>query len=534
MLQVRAGRFARRVDEVARGNTLVNGEREVLAHGREGDHVLVRDGLERLGEELAEIELERAPLPGQRAGMQLAEDAGRRAPGLARVQEGMLRALEARLGLQRRVERLDDASGVSEPAFRDRGDAQSLVRKLAIGQVDPGYLEQRDVLGTGVDVLPGGLDQARQGRRPQRGQLDCDRLRKLPRGVVLGNQRGRVDLGEAETDEHLLDSAAELLLARQRAEHLTPLGQREGDVLEPEADDLLDDVDLTRDVARAPGRHHDGSVVAVEAEPAEECVLLLLGGGEAAHRVGALRAVGKARTLGEAVVHVGVPDPFGTGQLDDQLRRERRGRPREMRVDTLLPAVRALGAQPEALGGSEDRERLEVRRFEQDVRRPLADLGLLSAHDPGESDRPLGVGDEQIVRLEIPLDSVQRSQLLALVRAADDDLAAANRVVVEGVQGVAERQHHVIGDVDDVRDRAHPGREQARFQPERRRTDPDVAEEPADVAGTGLEVLDLDLDVAVRDVSGVRPRPWPQRHRLERRGLAGDAVDGEQVGPVPG
>src|SRR5213076_968752 len=93
-----------------------------------------------------------------------------------------------------------------------------------------------------------------------------------------------------------------------------------------------------------------------------------------------------------------------------------------------------------------------------------------------------------------------RVRSFALIRATDDDLAASQRVVVEGMQRVAERQHHVVGDVDDVRDRAHPGREQARLQPERRRPDPDVAEKPADVARTGLEVLDLDLDANLWDV----------------------------------
>jgi hypothetical protein len=78
-------------------------------------------------EELGEIELERAPLAVELARVELAEDAGARARGLARMQEPMLAALEHRLGFQRGVERLDDTLHVQEAAFGDPGDANALV-----------------------------------------------------------------------------------------------------------------------------------------------------------------------------------------------------------------------------------------------------------------------------------------------------------------------------------------------------------------------------------------------------------------------
>ena len=70
----------------------------------------------------------------------------------------------------------------------------------------------------------------------------------------------------------------------------------------------------------------------------------------------------------------------------------------------------------------EDPGRLEVRGLEQDVGRLVADLGLLAAHDPGERDRALGVGDHEVARLELAVDAVERAQLLARPRPADDDL----------------------------------------------------------------------------------------------------------------
>ena len=76
-----------------------------------------------------------------------------------------------------------------------------------------------------------------------------------------------------------------------------------------------------------------------------------------------------------------------------------------------------------ALGGAVDAVRLEVRRLEQDGRGRLADLGLLAAHDPGERDGALGVGDHEVVGGERARDAVERRQLLARPGAPDDDLA---------------------------------------------------------------------------------------------------------------
>src|SRR2546425_10039966 len=92
-----------------------------------------------------------------------------------------------------------------------------------------------------------------------------------------------------------------------------------------------------------------------------------------------------------------------------------------MRVAALLPAVRALGAETQTLGGAEDRVRLEVRRLQEDVGRRLRDLGLLAAHDSREGDRARCVGDHQIGRLDLGVLAGERAQMLTLVGAADDE-----------------------------------------------------------------------------------------------------------------
>ena len=169
----------------------------------------------------------------------------------------------------------------------------------------------------------------------------------------------------------------------------------------------------------------------------------------------------------------------------------------EIRIDALLPAVRSLRAEPEALRRLQDRDGLEVRRLEEDARRLGGDLGLLAAHDRREGDSALAVLDHHVARVERAQLAVEGAHLLAVVRAPDADDTAVQRLVVERVQRAAERDHHVVRHVDDVRDRAHAGREDARSQPHRRRADAHVAEEAGEIARAAVPVLDVDGDLLV-------------------------------------
>ena len=79
-----------------------------------------------------------------------------------------------------------------------------------------------------------------------------------------------------QPDEHVLDEPAQSLRAGKPPEHRVAARQREGDVGEPKARDLLDQVDLPRHVARAPRRHEEPALrVAVEAESVQDRRLLV-------------------------------------------------------------------------------------------------------------------------------------------------------------------------------------------------------------------------------------------------------------------
>src|SRR5207302_9051286 len=137
-------------------------------------------------------------------------------------------------------------------ALGDRRNVNALHRQLPTARlVDARDLEESDPRIPELEISPGGLDQAREELAPEERELDADRLLEPKRGSVAVrlDERRRVHLRKAEADEDVLDPAAQALVGGQLPEHLAPHGQRERNVGQPEARDLLDDVDLARDVA---------------------------------------------------------------------------------------------------------------------------------------------------------------------------------------------------------------------------------------------------------------------------------------------
>ena len=184
---------------------------------------------------------------------------------------------------------------------------------------------------------------------------------------------------------------------RQRAEHLASPGKRERDLVEPDSRDLLDEIDLPRHVARAPGGNGDAVVLGLEPEALQDRALLLRRGLEADQRVGAVGPQSNRRSLRERAMNIGVTGPARAADLDEQLRRKCGRLRRQVRVDALLPAIRAFRAELQPLRGPQQPDRLEVRSLEQDLGRRVSDLGLLAAHDPCQRDRLPPVGDHEVV-----------------------------------------------------------------------------------------------------------------------------------------
>ena len=100
------------------------------------------------------------------------------------------------------------------------------------------------------------------------------------------------------------------------------------------------------------------------------------------------------------------------------------------------------------------------------------------------------------------------------------------------MQRRAEREHHVVRHVDDVRDRSHAGGEQARLQPGGARANRRAAEDSPDVSRTRLQIVDAHIDALVTRRFGVAPRRRRQLGAGQRCDLTCDPVDGREVGPV--
>ena len=115
------------------GTSSSHDERDVLPDGRVGDHVLVGHRLARAGEERRRGRARTRPTcPRAARGCSSPTTPASRARRLARVEERALGALERRLGLERRVERLDDALRAQEAALDDarrRGRARPAARR---------------------------------------------------------------------------------------------------------------------------------------------------------------------------------------------------------------------------------------------------------------------------------------------------------------------------------------------------------------------------------------------------------------------
>ena len=172
-------------------------------------------------------------------------------------------------------------------------------------------------------------------------------------------------------------------------------------------------------------------------------------------------------------------------------------------------------------------------RLHQHARGVVGDLGDLPAHDPGDPARPLGVADQRHVGVEGPLDVVEGDHRLPRLRAPDHDAPAANLVQVEGVERLGSGQHHVVGDVDDVRDRALAGGRQALLEPDGRLPHLHALEHAPGEPQADVGVGDLDryalsgpgLDVALGRVFG-------QGRAGQRVQVAGHAVYTQRVGAV--
>ena len=223
------------------------------------------------------------------------------------------------------------------------------------------------------------------------------------------------------------------------------------------------------------------------------------------------------------------------GGLNDQRRCAASGQLGQLGIQRLLKSP--AGFRP-ALGvprtATPDRGFLEVGRLQQNRGGRVGDLRLGAAHDSGQRNGPLGIGDDQIVGLKLQLRAVQQLQTLFGTRAPHDDPASTQEFEIERMQRLTPLEHHIVGDIDDVVDRPHAGGGQRVLHPLRRWTHPDPVNQDGGVARASLRILDLNAGSPLRSWTrlAIGSRRLPYRAIRQRRDLSRDSQDREVIRPI--
>jgi hypothetical protein len=224
-----------------------------------------------------------------------------------------------------------------------------------------------------------------------------------------------------------------------------------------DAGDLFDQVFLDLHV-EAVGRRRDDEVVAIAADLQLEALE------HAGHRVGAevdaehaahaAGAQADRRAGGQLVGGDGLDHRagFAAADVEDQARGALDGLAGQREVDAALEAVGGIRREAVGAGPAGDGVGGEEGALEEEFGGVEGDPAVFAAHDAGQRQGAGFVGDQQGVGGGRDGLAVEEQHLLAGWGSARGSRRQLG--VVEGVQRLAELEHHVVGDVDQGADRA--------------------------------------------------------------------------------
>ena len=297
---------------------------------------------------------------------------------------------------------------------------------------------------------------------------------------------------------------AELNRAEAAAAGQTARKARGQLVVAVEAGDLLREIGVVLHVA-APGGNQHRVPVKAETEVSENLAhrALVNVGAEQAVDPGRFQLHGSLRLLSGIDVDDALHDLAAAEQLYE-LTGALYGGQGVLRVKPLFVAGRGVGAHPERGGGAADGGAVEVGRLKEHHRRVAHDFTVLAAHDAADGHGLLAVADAEHGGRDGARVPVQGADRLALAGAADVNLPALDTAEIKGVHRLAVLEHDVVGDIDNVVDRADAGIAQPLLHPGRGGGDLHVFDHAGGVARAELRRLDDHLSQRVDIAAGLR------------------------------
>ena len=124
-------------------------------------------------------------------------------------------------------------------------------------------------------------------------------------------------------------------------------------------------------------------------------------------------------------------------------------------IKTLFKFCRSLGPHAEGESAFSDAGAVEVCRLENDIDGIVDYLAVLAAHYACKADCTGVVCDDEHVGIELAQVAVERGECFAVLRTADDYLAALDIAIVKSVHRLAVFHHDIVCDINNVVNGTH-------------------------------------------------------------------------------
>jgi hypothetical protein len=311
-----------------------------------------------------------------------------------------------------------------------------------------------------------------------------------PADISLATEGHMQKLVEAKPDKELAESASVALFGSELVVRLTDARERCLDSVIPvKARDFLDEVRLVGNIV-PPGRRNNGAAFFIfglylEAKVGKVSSLCLRLDMSTEKPVRPRVTQIKFDRLKWPGVFIQYPwGRFRPSQVLHKAASTIKSVADHLDVRASLETLRSFCDHAESASGRADGDSVKTSALEENVRGGLPHFGLASAHNAGDSDRTLGIGDDQGVVPQGAGLFVDGFYCFVLFRKPDHNAVLDQFVQVKCMQGMPRLHQDIVGDVNNVVDGALARSDKTSAEPARGRPDLDISENPAGIAGT--------------------------------------------------